>query len=35
MNADRMDMKKLLGVDGQGKNGTIGLHIRPQRAGLH
>ena len=24
MNADRMDMKKLLGVDGQGKNGTIG-----------
>ena len=24
MNADRLDMKKLLGVDGQGKNGTVG-----------
>ena len=24
MNADRMDMKKLLGQDGQGKNGTVG-----------
>ena len=24
LNADRMDMKKLLGVDGQGKNGTVG-----------
>jgi len=24
MNVDRMDMKKLLGVDGQGQNGTIG-----------
>ena len=24
MNVDRMDMKKLLGIDGQGKNGTVG-----------
>ena len=24
MNADRIDMKKILGIDGQGKNGTVG-----------
>ena len=30
MNADRIIMKKILGIDGQGTSGTVGVHLRPQ-----